>query len=61
MGLQIQVLRASTSAEIDAAFSAIAREQDALFVGQDAFFGSRRVQLVQMAAHHRVPAIYPGR
>src|SRR5215831_18524118 len=43
MGLQIQVLNASTSREIDAAFATIARERpDALFVGNDAFFNARR-------------------
>ena len=48
MGLQIQVLNASTSREIDAAFATFARERpDALFVGPDAFFISRRVQLGQ--------------
>ena len=46
MGLQIQVLNASTSREIDAAFATLARERpDALFVGTDAFFTGRRVQL----------------
>jgi putative ABC transport system substrate-binding protein len=56
MGLQIKVLRASTGREIDAAFAALARERpDGLFVGNDAFFNSRRVQLVQLAAHHRLP------
>jgi putative ABC transport system substrate-binding protein len=62
MGLQIQVLRASTSGEIDAAFARFAGERpDALFVPVDAFFSSRRVQLVQLATHHRVPAIYTQR
>jgi putative ABC transport system substrate-binding protein len=62
MGLQIKLLRASTSPEIDAAFAALALERaDALFVGNDAFFNSRRVQLVQLAAHHRLPAVYSGR
>jgi len=62
MGLQIKLLRASTSREIDAAFGALALERaDALFVGNDAFFNSRRVQLVQLAAHHRLPAVYSGR
>ena len=61
MGLQIQVLNASTSREIDAAFATIVRERpDALFVGDDAFFTSRRVQLVQLAARHAVPATYSG-
>jgi putative ABC transport system substrate-binding protein len=43
MGLQIQILNASTSQEIDAAFSTLVRERpDALFVSGDAFFTSRR-------------------
>ena len=38
MGLQIKVLNASTSGEIDAAFAILGRERpDALFVGQDGF------------------------
>ena len=58
-GLQIHVLRASTSREIDAAFETLARERpDALFVANDAFFHSRRVQIVQLAAHHSIPAAY---
>jgi putative ABC transport system substrate-binding protein len=62
MGLRTKLLRASTGREIDAAFAALASERpDALFVGNDAFFNSRRVQLVQLAAHHRLPAIYSGR
>jgi putative tryptophan/tyrosine transport system substrate-binding protein len=62
MGLQIQILRVSTSPEIDSAFTTFAREPpDALFVGNDGFFNSRRVQFVQQAAHHRLPAIYTGR
>jgi putative ABC transport system substrate-binding protein len=62
MGLQIQVVRASTSRQIDAAFATFVRERpDALFVGTDAFFTSRRVQLVHLATLHKVPAIYAGR
>jgi putative ABC transport system substrate-binding protein len=62
IGLQIQVLRADTSREIDAAFAALVRERpDILLVGGGPFFASRRVQLVQLAAHHRVPATYSGR
>ena len=62
MGLEIKLLRASTAREIDAAFATLAQQKpDALFVGNDAFFNSRRVQLVQLAAHHRLPAIYSGR
>src|SRR5262245_38434595 len=59
MGLQIQILNASTSREIDAAFATLVRERpDALFVGNDAFFNARRVQLVLLAGRHGLPAIY---
>ena len=59
MGLQIQVLNASTSHEIDAAFATLVRARpDALFVGNDAFFNARRVQLVLLAGRHGLPAIY---
>jgi putative tryptophan/tyrosine transport system substrate-binding protein len=62
MGLQIRVLDANTSGEIDAAFATIARERpDALFVGTSPLFNSRRVQLVNLASYHRVPATYSGR
>jgi putative ABC transport system substrate-binding protein len=62
VGLQIQIFRASTSGEIDVAFATLAREPpDALFVGADGFFASRRVQFVQAAAHHRLPAMYSSR
>ena len=62
IGLQIQVLNASTSREIDAAFAAFVRERpDALFVSTDPFFTSRRVQLVHLAARHAIPAIYAER
>jgi ABC-type uncharacterized transport system substrate-binding protein len=62
MGLQMQVVRASTSREIDAAFATIVRERpDALFVGGDALFNSRRLQLALLAARHGLPATYPSR
>ena len=62
IGLQIQVLNASTSREIEAAFATHVRDRaDALFVAPDGFFGSRRVQFATLAAHHRVPAAYPLR
>ena len=62
IGLQIQVLTASTSREIDAAFATIGSDRsDAVFVGQTAFLNSRRVQLAQLAARHMVPASYSGR
>jgi len=62
MGLQVQILNASTVGEIDAAFATMVRERaDALFVAPDAFFGSRRAQLVTLSARDRIPAIYSGR
>jgi putative tryptophan/tyrosine transport system substrate-binding protein len=62
MGLQIQVLDASTSREIDAAFAALASERpDALFVIGDAFLNSRRLQLALLAARHAIPASYGSR
>src|SRR5262249_42732188 len=62
MGLQIQVLNASTSREIDAAFATFVRERpDAVFVALDVFFIGRRAQLVNLASRHALPAIYPLR
>jgi len=62
IGLQIQVLNASTSGEIEAAFAALAGERaDVLFVAPDAFFNDRRVQLATLAARHTIPATYAQR
>jgi putative tryptophan/tyrosine transport system substrate-binding protein len=59
IGLQIQVLNASTSREIEAAFATLARDRaDALFVAPDGFFGSRRVQFATLATRHGVPTAY---
>jgi ABC-type uncharacterized transport system substrate-binding protein len=59
MGLQVQVLNADTSSEIDAAFARLARERcDALFVDSIPFFHSRRVQLVNLASRLAIPATY---
>ena len=61
-GLQILILNADTSHEIDAAFEIIGRERpDALFVGPGPFFNSRRVQLVQWAARYALPATHATR
>jgi putative ABC transport system substrate-binding protein len=62
LGQQIQVLNASTIREIDTAFAALAAERaDALLVGGDGFFNSRRVQLAMLAVRHAVPASYAVR
>jgi len=59
IGLQIQILNASTIGEIDAAFATIARERpDALFVAPDALFTLRRGQLAILTARERIPAAY---
>jgi putative ABC transport system substrate-binding protein len=56
LGLQIQVFNASTSREINATFATFAHERpDALFVGNDPFFPSRRVQLANLSARHAIP------
>ena len=61
MGLQIQVVRASTSSEIETAFATIVHERsDALFVAGDAFL-NRRLQLALLAARHGIPASYGSR
>jgi ABC-type uncharacterized transport system substrate-binding protein len=56
LGVQIQVLNASTSREMDATFATVMRERpDALFVGPGAFFTSRRVQLANLTARAGCP------
>jgi len=60
--VQLQILNASSSREIDAAFATLARERaDALFVGPDAFFNTRRVQLANLAAQHSIPTAFAVR
>jgi ABC-type uncharacterized transport system substrate-binding protein len=62
LGLQIQVVNASTSHEINEAFTTFVRERpDALFVGLDAFLNSRRAQLVNLASRHTLPATFSNR
>jgi putative tryptophan/tyrosine transport system substrate-binding protein len=62
MGLQIRVLNASTRSEINEAFANLVRPRpDALFVGSDPFFSSRRVQIAHLASHNSIPATYAGR
>jgi putative ABC transport system substrate-binding protein len=59
MGLQVQVLKASTSREIDAAFASLLNEgRGLLFVGGDPFLNSRRVQLATVAARLGIPATF---
>jgi ABC-type uncharacterized transport system substrate-binding protein len=59
MGLQLQVLNASSSRDIDKAFETLARDRpDAVFVSLDTTFADRRVQLVHLASRHAIPATY---
>ena len=56
--VQLQILKASTESEIDVAFATLVKlHADALIVGDDAFFTTRREQLVALAARYGVPAI----
>jgi putative ABC transport system substrate-binding protein len=62
IGAQIEVIRASDSAAIDTAFAALVRNKtDALVVGADPFFFSRRAQLATLATRHAIPAVYTVR
>jgi putative ABC transport system substrate-binding protein len=62
IGFQIDVMQASDSREIEAAFGALVRNRaDALLVGSDPFLLSRRLQIATLAARHAIPAVYPVR
>jgi putative ABC transport system substrate-binding protein len=62
LGLQIQAFEASNNREIEAALGAIARGRaDAVFVGADGFFASRRVQFATLTARYAIPAAYASR
>jgi len=62
MGLQIQIYKASTNGEINEAFAAMGRDRpDALFVSSGPYYGSRRVQLANLASRHAIPATYTSR
>jgi putative ABC transport system substrate-binding protein len=56
MGLQVEVALARTRSEIDAVFADFAlKRPDVLFLGNDPFFTSRRVQLANLASRHAIP------
>jgi putative tryptophan/tyrosine transport system substrate-binding protein len=59
LGVQVDVLSASTESEIDNAFASVARQPGtAMMVGPDPSYTSRRVQIVSLAARHAVPAMF---
>jgi putative ABC transport system substrate-binding protein len=61
LGRELQVLEASTERDLDAVFAIAQQRLSALLVNIDSFFGNRVDQFVALAAHHRVPVIYPLR
>jgi putative ABC transport system substrate-binding protein len=62
VGVQTEIVNATTISEIDAVFASFARERpDALFVAPDGFFVSRAVQLATLSARDKIPAAYPER
>jgi putative ABC transport system substrate-binding protein len=61
-GVELFILKAGTESETDASFATLVQlHAGALVLGGDPFFGSRREQLVALAARHAVPAIYQWR
>jgi len=62
IGVEIKVVRASDRSEIEAAFATLVRNRgDALVVGADPFFFSRRLQLATLATRHAIPVMYNAR
>jgi putative ABC transport system substrate-binding protein len=62
IGLQTQILKASARSEIEAAFATLVRDRaDALYIGPDQFFGTRRVQFATLAMRHVIPTLYSNR
>ena len=62
VGRQIEILAAGSPRDIDAAFASLEQKRvEGLLVNPDPFFDNRRVQLVTLAAHQRLPTIYPFR
>jgi putative ABC transport system substrate-binding protein len=59
IGVQIDVVHASDSREIEAAFATLVHNHDdALLIGADAFFFVRRLQLATLATRHAIPSIH---
>jgi putative ABC transport system substrate-binding protein len=62
VGLPLSILDASTESDLEKVFEVAAKEGvGALIVSTDGFFTSRRTKIIQLAAHHRLPAIYGTR
>jgi putative ABC transport system substrate-binding protein len=62
LGRKVRVLRAAKERVIDGAFKTLVQENlGALFVTADVYFGTRRHQIVTLAAYHAIPAFYSRR
>jgi putative ABC transport system substrate-binding protein len=62
LGLRLNVVNASFESDFDNAFAkAVEMQSKALLVGADPFFVARRAQLIELAAHYAIPAIYEFR
>jgi len=62
IGLKVQILKAGTDREIEAAFvSLVQARTGALLVGVDIFFNNRIERLAELAARHGIPTMYPSR
>jgi putative ABC transport system substrate-binding protein len=62
VGRQIQVLYASSDSDLDMVFASLAQLRAAgVAIGADAFFFSRRDQLIRLATRYSIPTIYPWR
>ena len=62
LGLQVRIWHASTEGEIETVFTSLPQIQaGGLVIGANAFFFSRRDQLVGLAARYSVPTVYPWR
>ena len=61
-GLQLQILRASSRAELETTFAMLVQQRaEALLIAFNPFFTSQRDQIVQLAARSGIPAVYPAR
>jgi putative ABC transport system substrate-binding protein len=62
VGLEVNILNAGTSSDIDLAFATIARRQlGGVLVANDPFLYSRQNQIAQLALTHKVPTVFPRR
>jgi putative ABC transport system substrate-binding protein len=62
LGWRVDVFRASTESEIDAAFARLVQQHsDALIVSAVPFFEAQRNQIIKLAAFHSLPTVYPIR